>query len=386
MHIGTIARTGAPVILVLVAAACSSLQIDRAITPSPDDWEMLGGSPARRNETAVDVPIPLVTGWIYDPNAGVSAQMLQRDSVLFVATLKGELHAVSVPDGKKIGVVSLGAPVVGTPTLSDDRIVVPLSRETESVLLLDLRTGHREWSADVGPVETAPLVRGNRVYVTTLLGTAVCLDIADGAELWKFRTRPGKDRRSIRSSPAADSVRMYFGCDDGWLYAVDLRSGQLAWKQNVGSAVFGPPLLCGSTVVVGGLSGTVSAVRADSGIIRWRMDLGARLYNAPATDGLRIVVGAADGRLVAIDPARGSVEWTFASSDGVSCTPLIADSTVIFGTLDKTLHVLSLRSGRELWSWKGEGRMRVSPLAGRGRLYVCGDDRTVTLLTGSALQ
>lgn len=365
-------------LLAVVVTGCAEIRLDRMFAVSGDDWTMLGGSVGRLNKSAAHLQVPLKKMWNYDPGAGVSAQLLVRDSVLLVSTLKGEVHAVNVLDGKKLGVLSLGAPVAGTPVLVGGTIIVPLSRENESLIAVNLQSGERLWTRDAGPVESAPLVLDSRVYVTTLNGAALCFNDSDGAELWSFRTRPGKDRRAIRSSPATDGSALFFGCDDGFVYAVDLRTGALRWKRDAGGSVFASPLVADSMVIVGTLRGELLALRTDSGTVRWRFDTGAKIYNASAADGARVFVGTSDGSCMALDAATGSRLWTFRASNGIGCTPLVLDSLVLVGSLDKTLSVLNRTDGREVWQWKAEGRIRVTPAVWHEQVFLFSDDRALT--------
>jgi outer membrane protein assembly factor BamB len=82
------------------------------------------------------------------------------------------------------------------------------------------------WSADVGGTPTQPVVANGTLYVASVPDHTVhALSAEDGHRLWSF-TAGGR----VDSSPSVVKGRVLFGSADGWVYAVDARSGQLAWR------------------------------------------------------------------------------------------------------------------------------------------------------------
>ena len=53
---------------------------------------------------------------------------------------------------------------------------------------IDMRTGERIWTADIGSIET-PWVLGDFIFVVTLDGQVVCLSSAQGRVRWVSQLR-----------------------------------------------------------------------------------------------------------------------------------------------------------------------------------------------------
>lgn len=71
-----------------------------------------------------------------------------------------------------------------------------------------------------------PIVIGRRMIVgSTVNDSVAAYDTHTGAELWRFYTEG-----PVRFAPAAWRDRVFAASDDGWLYALDLASGELLWK------------------------------------------------------------------------------------------------------------------------------------------------------------
>ena len=73
---------------------------------------------------------------------------------------------------------------------------------------------------DVPPPNSWPMFRGS----PALLGVSnVQFPVTTFGPLWNFKTQG-----PVKSSPAIDARRVFFGSGDGNLYAVDLNTGKLS--------------------------------------------------------------------------------------------------------------------------------------------------------------
>ena len=139
--------------------------------------------------------------------------------------------------------------------------------------------------------ESTPLVIDGVMYATSNFGRVYALDAATGKEIWTYD--PHIDGRwaryaccdAVNRGLAAFDGKLYLGGLDGWLHAIDARTGRLVWKVDtlVGRderkpyTITGAPQLAGDLVVIGnggadfaGTRGYVSAYDRESGALRWR--------------------------------------------------------------------------------------------------------------------
>jgi quinohemoprotein ethanol dehydrogenase len=139
--------------------------------------------------------------------------------------------------------------------------------------------------------EATPLVIDGVLYASSNFGRVYALEAATGKELWKYD--PQVDGQWARYA-CCDAVNrgliafdgtLYVGAIDGWLHALDARTGQLRWKidtligrdQRRPYTLTGAPLLAGDLIVVGnaggdfaGARGYVTAYDRKTGAQRWR--------------------------------------------------------------------------------------------------------------------
>jgi eukaryotic-like serine/threonine-protein kinase len=376
---GTSAMTALTILLLSAfICGCEGLQITRPIKTSVLDWTTLGGGPTRANQCASSAAPPLKQIWQYDAGSGIAATPLVSDSILIISTLKGELHAVDVRTGKRIGYISLDGSVTGTPAWNRTAVYIPISTEDETVESIDVHDGSKNWSANFGQSESSPLLYDRHLYITSLNGSLFCLNVANGDEIWKFETGTEDERKPIRSSPATDGRVIVFGCDDGVLYAVDRATGKEVWKFATGESIFASPVITGGRVIVGSLDGNVYCLEVRTGRLCWSFDTKSRIFGSASSNDALAFVGTADGRCYALNVENGSVDWSFTAKSVINCAPLVTRDLLYVGSIDKNLYVLDIRTGKLVWQCEAEGRIKVSPVIWNGTLFVTSEDNYVT--------
>ena len=150
------------------------------------------------------------------------------------------------------------------------------------------------WAYDLGTgrgQESTPLVIDGVMYASSNFGRVYALDAASGKELWKYDPHiDGQWARyaccdAVNRGIVAFEGRLYVEALDGWLHAVDARTGLLLWKVDTlvdrhshqPYSLSGAPQLAGDLIIVGnaggdfaGARGYVSAYDLKSGELRWR--------------------------------------------------------------------------------------------------------------------
>jgi eukaryotic-like serine/threonine-protein kinase len=189
---------------------------------------------------------------------------------------------------------------------------------------------------------------------------------------WKFQTG---DR--IVSSPVyADGV-IYFGGDDGNIYAVDAADGHQLWKRRTGGPVSATPAIAGEMLYVGSYDGKFYALDKRTGAPRWKFTTGGeRRFEAKGLHGMQpknqtiadpfdvylsspvlgagsVYFGSGDGNVYALDALSGDLKWKFQTGDVVHASPAFADGVVFVGSWDSYFYAVDATTGREKWRFHG---------------------------------
>ena len=105
---------------------------------------------------------------------------------------------------------------------------------------------------------------------------------------------------------------VYFGCEDGNLYALSTINGNVRWATGLGGPVKSAPAYYGGTLYVGDYGGYMNAVDAKNGELVWQSDsLGqgfgtsGAFYSTPAVAFGRVFAGNNDTRVYSFDRRDG---------------------------------------------------------------------------------
>jgi outer membrane protein assembly factor BamB/protein-L-isoaspartate O-methyltransferase len=214
------------------------------------------------------------------------------------------------------------------------------SGEQEHVIALDEHTGNLRWKSPIGPsINDAPLMRwlsqrtptidAERLYVSTFAGDLICLQRADGKELWRKN------------------------------YSRDFGAKPRTWGFVDYPVVEGDHLIC----TPGGESATVAALNKLTGEVVWKClvtppeagSYAAPLFAwSPSVEFTRQYIAVLKDSLIGVATNDGKLLWHHAApglGSITSMTPLLADRTVIVpgGRFAPELVVLEIsRDGKQV--------------------------------------
>jgi quinoprotein glucose dehydrogenase len=147
-------------------------------------------------------------------------------------------------------------------------------------------------AAKIAAFEATPVFADGQLFVITPFNQVIAMDPASGAERWRFDPHVARDRSYSEASARGVVVSggvVYFGTLDARLIAISAKTGRLVWEARLGEPendgnyqVTSPPVIAGSTLIVGSSigdngraeleRGTVRAFDAKSGKLKWTWD------------------------------------------------------------------------------------------------------------------
>lgn len=189
---------------------------------------------------------------------------------------------------------------------------------------------------------------------------------------WKF---PTGDR--VISSPVCQDKTLYFGGDDGNIYAVEAETGRQLWKRATGGPAPSTPAIANGMVYAGSYDGKFYALDAQTGAVRWKFATeGERRFEAKGIHGLQpknqtiadqydvflsspvvaqgaVYFGSGDGHLYALDAASGELKWKFKTGDVIHASPAYANGVLYVGSWDSFFYAVDAATGQEKWRFHG---------------------------------
>ncbi len=260
-------------------------------------------------------------------------------------------------------------------------------------IALDADTGKQLWKRRIGRLNaSSPTYYKHRLYIVNLVpGHVVKLDAKTGKVIWKH-SLPAR----AESSPVVVGRSLYFGCEDGNLYALSTRNGNVRWATGLGGPVKAAPAYYGGVLYVGDYGGYMNAVEAKNGRLVWQTgSLGqgfgtsGAFYSTPAVAFGRVYAGNNDTRVYSFDRRDGAIAWTYSTGGYVYSGPAVASTrhtgpTVYIGSFDGNVYALNAKSGEPRWIRSAGGSVIGSLTAVGDIVYAAEFDGTST--TGYAMK
>jgi outer membrane protein assembly factor BamB len=159
---------------------------------------------------------------------------------------------------------------------------------------------------------------------------------------------------SIKTSPTVNVPLqvVYFGADDGMVYAVNESNGQFFWSIPfaTGGAVTSSPALCPGTqggpaiLFIGSSNGNLYPLDPATGLLQFSpFHTGGSIRSSPIVDGAgNIIFGSDDLKIYSLNAVDGfSINWTFSTSGSLASSAAIAaDGTVYMGSDDQNFYAI----------------------------------------------
>ncbi|MBL8299202.1 MAG: PQQ-like beta-propeller repeat protein [Rhodanobacteraceae bacterium] len=188
---------------------------------------------------------------------------------------------------------------------------------------------------------------------------------------WRYQTGD-----AVIGSAVVDSGTVYFGSNDGQIYALDAATGRRRWNLVTGGPVPATPAIAKGTLYVPSYDGKFYALDAANGNQRWKFATGGeRRYEARGVHGLQprtqtiadifdtylssptvvdgtVYFGSGDNHVYALDANTGALRWKFKTGDVVHASPAYADGVIYVGSWDGKFYALDARDGHERWHYQ----------------------------------
>jgi outer membrane protein assembly factor BamB len=243
------------------------------------------------------------------------------------------------------------------------------------------------WSKDIGKgvkgyfSRLKPAYAYDTLYVADRHGKVVAFNPEDGKRLWQrnfaeykkkgffsFITRLWQSGESAKIGGGLGVAyeKVFFGTENGDVYALDAKTGETVWQQQVKGEVLAEPAIDAGIVAFNTGAGTLFALDAETGEQRWTYEsevppLSLRGVAAPVADSGGIITGTATGRLAVVIADTGQVAWeqTIGKPTGatelqriidIDGKPLVLAGIAYVISYDGTLAAVEIRSGRVVWS------------------------------------
>lgn len=236
--------------------------------------------------------------------------------------------------------------------------------------------------------KSAPALDTERVYVGCDDGAMRAINIKDGSLAWQFYIEKFPRGKAILSSPALHNETLFFGAYDGVVYALDARTGSLRWRYDDADWVGSSPCIAAPhhTVYIGleyGLfkrRGGIAALSLETGALLWQQHMPELTHATPLwiPQHALVVIGNNDGVFRGYDSRSGDVRFAYTTAGRIQSAPVYdpARDLILFGSMDS--HCYAIHSdGTPAFALQTGAGIYSTPVIERNHAYVASLDKSV---------
>jgi len=175
---------------------------------------------------------------------------------------------------------------------------------------------------------------------------------------WVFKTED-----EVRTSPVSHDGRVFIGSYDTNVWALDLETGEMAWKFHTEGGIASSPAVDHSAglVMFGSEDHTFNAVNCQTGRIVWTYTTQDRIRSSPVIAMDHVFFGSDDGHLYALVSANGRKLWDYDAQSAIRNRPLVTEDLIIFGNSMGDIVAVTL-SGERKWGYRAKRDIASSPV------------------------
>ena len=321
-----------------------------------------------------------------------------QDGNIYAADRRGTVKAVNADDGKEVWSVDLSEktnfyssnlPALLSGGVTVDGAHVYIGSEKAQVYALNTSDGSIAWqSKAAGEVLSRPVVSDGLVLVHTSNGQLQAFDETDGAVKWTVNLdMPALSLRG-ESAPAVAFGAAIVGGDNGRVSAVLMKQGQLIWQQRISQAtgateidrlndVDTTPVIVNGVVYALAYNGNLTALDLRSGQVMWKRELGS--VNDFIVDANRIFLVDQNDRVVALNADGGVTLWTQSDLLHRNLTsPVLYNGYLVVGDSEGYMHWINADDGRFVAQQKVDSSgFQTEPVVASDKLLIQAKDGTL---------
>ncbi|ATG16850.1 outer membrane protein assembly factor BamB [Providencia alcalifaciens] len=284
-------------------------------------------------------------------SALLSGGLTIYDDKIFIGTERGTVIALNKENGEVLWDVEVAGEALSKPVVNGDMVIIHTSNG--QLQALDTATGAIKWTVNMDTPslslrgESAPAVAFGAAIVGGDNGRVSAVLLSQGQLIWQQRisqvtssTEIGR-LNDVDMTPVIDDGKVYAIAYNGTLAALDMRSGQMLWKRDLGS--INDMVLSGDNLYLVDQTDRVLSVRKSDGVTLWTQDqLLNRGLSAPEVYNGYIVVGDKEGYLHWLDTSTGGfVAQNKLNSSGIHSRPVIASDKLMVQARNGTVYLLT---------------------------------------------
>jgi outer membrane protein assembly factor BamB/tRNA A-37 threonylcarbamoyl transferase component Bud32 len=220
-------------------------------------------------------------------------------------------------------------------------------------------------------VRGTPAVHNGKVFVGCYDNNVYALDANTGEFLWKYATEGG-----IAATPVVVDDTIYVASEDHRLYALTADAGRLLWTYYAEGPLRSSPVVVEGHIFFGSDDRFLHVVNTATGRRAWRVEASAPVRCSPLVSNDRVYYGCESGDFFCVD-FKGDIKWRFRAKRAVTSSPILVEDILYFGSMDWTLYAIEAEGGWQVWRFRMGGPSIATPAYDDAKLFTGSADGNI---------
>ena len=225
-----------------------------------------------------------------------------------------------------------------------------------NLLAINAQTGVLAWSTNLGGKfsSSSPTIVNDIVYIGSDNGFLYAIDAKTGSQKWKYDLyKTNSNFKDVDGNPTViDGIVYVLSTDsNGLCVGLDAVTGVKKWSVDLPYSNSGAsPTIYNGIIYFYLGSKQITAFDAKTGNKIWENNNFA-VYKSPMVVNDIIYFSDDNGKIIALDALKGQPKSTFSTTE-LTDTPILVVGQSIFGAKDNTAKAIDNQSGKLLWTYK----------------------------------
>ncbi len=215
-----------------------------------------------------------------------------------------------------------------------------------------------------------PLIVDDRLFAPNADGYIYVLDLGDGQSVKKAIKVIGPFQNSedqpgrLWAQPVTDGERLFITSLDHSVFAVDLNTYEVIWREDLGGAVPGGAVLASDGMLyVGSLARQLERFDPATGAHESVLETNGWVWGTPVADGDNLYFGDVDGYFYSYNTVEGALNWEPVKPDSaITASPLVLGELVLVATESGNIYSVDDKGETALWHGVEDGNAYTTPV------------------------
>lgn len=273
--------------------------------------------------------------WRFHTDGGIVTKPLPVEGQLVFGSEDGKLYSVAPKTGFKNWEYKTEGPIRCSPNKAEGHVY--FGSDDRKMYAYNLGIQAISWTVkNEGPVRSTPFLSISNLFYGTEANEFLCVDYRGKVE-WHIYTK-----KAVTSSSVVKDGIVYFSSLDGFLYALDARTGWVFWRYRMEKGSISSPAINGDYIYVGSVDGNIYCIEKSRAQEVWRYKTGYQVTASPVIKNDILYCGSVDGQFYALDAKTGRLIWSFSTLGPITGNAFVTDKIVYFGSHDHHIYAIPL--------------------------------------------